>query len=153
MSILPSVLTDGTAENVKFVDEEKNYLGKRTYRFDFDKGEFVTDTMIRCTKTTSSKQFLQEVVTKILSDDRFAYLIYPDNYGNEARHILSLDLPHEILISELQRAYTEALIYHPLIDEVVDFKATVMIDKALVSFTVVGTSGDEILIERSEELG
>lgn len=153
MSILPSVLTDGTAENIRFVDEKKNYQGKRTYQFDFEKGDFVTDPMNRCIKTTTSKQFLQEVVTKILSDDRFAYLIYPDGYGNEARSILELDLPSEILICELQRAYTEALIYHPLISEVVDFKATVMFDKALVSFTVIGSFGDEINVERSETIG
>lgn len=149
MSILPDVLANGTAESIVFVDEEKNYQNKRTYRFDFDKGEFVTDPMNRCLKTTSTRMFLQEVVTKILSDDRYAYLIYPDSYGNEARHILSLDLPHEILLSELQRAYTEALVYHPLIAEVTDFKAVIEVDKAFVRFTVVGTLGDQIQVERS----
>lgn len=45
-------------------------LRKRTFRFDFEKNEFITDVMNHVRMTTSDNERLEQVVEKILHDRR-----------------------------------------------------------------------------------
>ena len=146
MSIFPhSAIADQAAASSVFQSQAQ---GRQTFRFDFMKNEFVTDMMGRVALTKNDRDLLEETIEKILHDERYKYLAYSAAHGNEVGHILSLDLPQDILFSELKRVYCEALIYHPLIQDVRGFSANQQGDKLFVEFTVVGVNNVEIPIRR-----
>jgi hypothetical protein len=120
--------------------------------FDFDKGEFYLDATnkARVRSTTDGREILTQVVQKILHDTRYRYLAYPNSYGNEVESVIAEDYPREVLESELQRVYTEALIYHPLIQDVRDFSFEQEDEKLFCSFTVVGIN--EIILQMREDV-
>ena len=121
MGILP-LSTKQIDSSVTIKTHKDDILGKRTFRFDFEKNEFITDVMNQVRMTTSDNERLEQVVEKILHDRRYKNLIYPDYYGNEIELILNQDDPFEIISCELKRVYTEALIYHPFIESVRQLK-------------------------------
>lgn len=142
MSILPQIYNDVSAiqGNIITKNQEK-YAGKRTYKFDFEKGEFEVDIVGNVIKTKSPEQLLKQVVDKILHDMRYRYRIYPDYYGNELSYILSQDDPFDVLKCEIERVYIEALAYHPLIENVSNFRISNEDDKVFCIFTVTGNNG------------
>lgn len=142
MSVLPEIISEEGASPINFVQESTT--GKRTYMFDFNQNEFITDVTNRVLSTRDDAEVLKETVQKILCDERYKYLIYPDSYGNEISELLSQDMPYDILISELKRVYREALVYHPLIEDVQGFSSFMDGEKLFVEFTVIGVSGVEI---------
>lgn len=129
---------------------EDDLIGKKTFQFDFQKNEFVTDIMGGTVMTSTPNEMLEQVVNKILHDSRYKNLIYPDSYGNEVKVILEQDDPFEVVKCELKRVYEEALIYHPLIESVNDFSVENEGDKIICSFTVEGVNGT--LVDRVEEI-
>lgn len=136
--------------NITIKTSEDIILGKSTFRFDFNKNEFVTDVMGNVIKTTNAKEMLEQVVEKILHDRRYKNLIYPNYYGNEIGFILEQDDPLEIVECELKRVYTEALIYHPLIQSVDNFFFHNEEDKIFCEFVVYGVDG--VTVKKTEEL-
>lgn len=125
--------------------------GTKAFRFDFNKREFVTNLNNQVLTTEDESEILKELVSKILYDDRYKYLIYSDDYGNEINDILAQDLPEEVLISEIKRAYTEALIYHPKIEDVEDMNVYAENNKIYAEFTVVGKYGTKISVQKEVE--
>ncbi len=149
MGILP-LSTKQIDSSVTIKTHKDDILGKRTFRFDFEKNEFITDVMNQVRMTTSDNERLEQVVEKILHDRRYKNLIYPDYYGNEIELILNQDDPFEIISCELKRVYTEALIYHPFIESVSDFLISNDNDKITCEFVVHGVNGTTV--QRVEEL-
>lgn len=129
---------------------QEDTFGKHTFRFDFKKNEFITDMMGNVLKTTNAEERLEQVVEKILHDRRYQNLIYPDDYGNEIAFILAQDDPLEIVECELKRVYTEALIYHPLIERVSDFSFRSEGEKLYCEFVVYGV--ENVTVKKTEEL-
>lgn len=149
MGILP--LSVGQIDSGTTIKTYKdNILGKRTYKFDFEKNEFLTDVMGNVLTTSNPNEMLEQVVNKILHDRRYKNLIYPDYYGNELDLILAQDDPFEIVECELKRVYTEALIYHSLIESLSDFEIRNNGDKVTCEFIVHGVDGT--VVHRTEEL-
>lgn len=150
MGILPSIINqiDSKATIQTYQD---NLLGKRTFQFDFDKNEFITDVMDHPIMTTNNHELLKQVVEKILHDRRYKNLIYPDYYGNEIGLILIQDDPYEVIECELRRCFTEALVYHPLIERVTDFSIRNEEDKVFCEFVVHGIDGTTVPVSVSEE--
>lgn len=143
-TILPGALLSADADQVATVIQtEERYTPKRTPVFDFDAGEFRTNSLNIVAMTDDPNETLKAVVEKILHDDRYKYLAYDASYGNEVRAMLAEDYPFEIIQAELQRLYTEALIYHPAIRGISDFSAQPGSggDSISVTFTVHGTAG------------
>ena len=149
MGILPFAVGQ-LDSNITIQTSEDKALGKSTFRFDFNKNEFVTDVMGNVIKTTNAEEILEQVVEKILHDRRYKNLIYPNYYGNEIRFILEQDDPLEIVECELKRVYTEALIYHPLIQRVDNFSFHNEGDKIFCEFVIYGVDGSTV--KKTEEL-
>lgn len=149
MGILPqsseNIATDTTIKTYK-----DSLIGKKTFKFDFEKNEFVTDVMGNVIMTSNSNEVLEQVVNKILHDRRYKNLIYPDSYGNEVDLILNQDDPYEVVECELRRVYTEALAYHPLIESLSDFSIRGNGDTIICEFIVNGVDGTSV--HRVEEL-
>ena len=144
MGILPSILSNmKSSETIVQTSADISY-GKTTFKFDFEKGDFVTDVLGNVISTSDPKEVLSQVIDKILHDARYRYLAYPNDYGNEIQLILEQDEPFEVIKHELKRLYEEALIYHPLIESVSNFAATLEGDEIVCEFDVAGTNGAEL---------
>lgn len=145
MSIFPD------SNQVSSYSAETSNTGRKTFKFDFSKREFVTNVNNQVLTAEDESEILKETVSKILYDDRYKYLIYSDDYGNEINNILAQDLTEEVLISEIKRAYTEALAYHPKIESIEDMNVYVENNKIYAEFTVVGKYGAIIKIQKEVE--
>lgn len=147
MSILPDsfIQIDDLENIVTEITEEPEY--KKTYAFDYEKGDFVTDSMNRIVEINTPGNVLTEVVNKILHDARYKYLIYSSDYGNEIDSLLKQDEEYEIFALELERIYEESLIYHPLIESISEFSIERQDDKVFCKFYINGYDDTTILIQ------
>lgn len=83
---------------------------------------------------TDNTEAMEQAIFKILSTERFDYLIYSWNYGTEMKAAVGKSFP--VFSSEIKRVIREALMADSRITDVVDFVVT-QIDKRTseVSFT------------------
>lgn len=145
MGVLPEFLSSVDKIKETIIEKNEDKLAKkRTFKFDFQTGEFETDIAGNVLMTSNSEEILKQTVDKILHDSRYKFLVYSDNYGNETDYILAQDDIPEVVEMELKRTYTEALIYHPLIARVSDFAFEYENDVMRCSFIVTGKYGDSI---------
>lgn len=98
----------------------------RTYKMDLEAG--------RVAGFVDNTEAMEQVIFKILSTERFDFLIYSWNYGTETKAAVGKSFP--VFSSEIKRVIREALLTDSRITDVVDF-AVARIDKrtADVSFT------------------
>ena len=143
MGILPELSEKITADTT-IKTYKDSLIAKQTFKFDFEKKEFVTDVMGNAIMTGNPNELLEQVVNKILHDRRYKNLIYPDSYGNEIDLILNQDDPYEVVECELRRVFTEALVYHPLIASLSNFEITGEGDMIFCEFVVNGVDGTSI---------
>ncbi len=143
MGILPE-LSEKIMSDMTIKTYKDSIIGKKTFQFDFEKNEFVTDVMGNVMMTDNPNEILRQVVNKVLHDQRYKNLIYPDSYGNEIDLILNQDDPYEVVECELRRTYTEALAYHPLIASLSNFEIREDGDKIYCEFVVNGVDGTSV---------
>lgn len=131
----PSVVTIGQTVTVTPAAEQPT----KTYKVDFD-----TDRVAGYVDETEA---MKQAIFKILSTERFLYLIYSWNYGIELNAVVGKSYP--VFSSEIKRVITEALLADSRITDVTDFQVE-QIDKrtARVSFTAETIFG-EIPVERT----
>ena len=130
----PSVVTIGQTVTVTPAAEQPT----KTYKVDFDTG--------RVAGYVDETEAMKQAIFKILSTERFLYLIYSWNYGIELDAVVGKS--YQVFESEIKRVITEALLADSRITDVTDFEVT-QIDKrtASVKFTAETIFG-EIPIER-----
>lgn len=131
----PSVVTIGQTVTVTPAAEQPT----KTYKVDFDIG--------RVAGYVDETEAMKQAIFKILSTERFLYLIYSWNYGIELNEVVGKSYP--VFSSEIKRVITEALLADSRITDVTDFQVE-QIDKrtARVSFTAETIFG-EIPVERT----
>lgn len=137
MALIPTASTVTIGQDVTVTPAAEQPT--RTYKADFDTGRvagFVDET-----------EAMKQAIFKILSTERFAYLIYSWNYGIELNAVVGKSYP--VFSSEIKRVITEALLADSRITDVTDFQVE-QIDKrtARVSFTAETIFG-EIPVERT----
>jgi hypothetical protein len=145
MSILPESLLN-TANNVIITKQAE--MPKKTFIFDFDKKEFVTDTMGNVVTAINNESIVRGVIEKIFNDARYRYLIYDNTYGNEIGDLIAQDEPREVFDTEIKRLIREALVYHPFIKDVTDINVTYEGESAFASFVVESADGIMFSVER-----
>ena len=80
------------------------------------------------------------MVMKILSTERYAYVIYSSQYGVELDRMIGQD--YDFIVSDLERTITEALLADDRILSITDFVAEqTAIDRMTVTFTVNSVVG------------
>ena len=126
----PSVVTIGQTVTVTPAAEQPT----KTYKVDFDTG--------RVAGYVDETEAMKQAIFKILSTERFLYLIYSWNYGIELNAVVGKSYP--VFSSEIKRVITEALLADSRITDVTDFHKRT----ARVSFTVETIFG-EIPVERT----
>lgn len=84
----------------------------RSWRFDFDAGEFVLTPTGRVAESRDTDAWL-EWCRKALHTARYRYLIYSRNYGHEFEDLIGRGLTQEAIKSEIKRIVTECLMVDP----------------------------------------
>lgn len=99
----------------------------KTYKLDLEKKRIVG-------KIDNEDAILQ-LVLKILHTERYAYVIYSQNYGVELDRLIGQD--YNFIVSDIERTMTDALLADDRILSITDFKTEQdTIDTMSVSFTV-----------------
>lgn len=94
----------------------------------------------RITKMVNDIEAVKQSVFKILSTERFNYLIYSFNYGAELDGLIGSS---PIFIqSELKRRITEALLQDDRITTIQNFQVSFMGENAIATFTAVSVFGN-----------
>jgi hypothetical protein len=118
---------------------------KPSYRFDFEKGDFVVDGAGRVPLLDGHAAWGQWVVKTVMTE-RFAFLAYSNRHGVELdRAVRQQHRP--VAEAELARSITEALLQDPRTGAVSDFRFTWRGDELTVRFTASPTIGTPITVE------
>lgn len=104
----------------------------KTYRIRMDE-EHITGTIDRL-------EAMKQTVYKILSTERYRYVIYSWNYGVEFEDLIGK--PVSYCLPEIERRITEALLQDDRITEVYDFQFEMKRGSVLVKFRVKTTQGE-----------
>lgn len=113
-----------------------------TYRLDMDTG--------RVRGRVDGIDAIRQSVYKIISTERYAYLIYTWNYGIELERFIGSD--YDFVSSDMERTITEALIQDDRILGIKDFSINrTGPDKVHIMFTVESVEG-EVRIEEEVQL-
>lgn len=110
-----------------------------TYKMNFE------DETIR--NYTNDLEAIEQACYKILSTERYRYIIYSWGYGIELDALFGQPLPY--VYSELPRRIKEALLYDDRISDVTDFQLSHKKGDVTALFTVVTTAGT---LELSKEV-
>lgn len=106
-----SAIRPGAAVQAKF---------GRSWRFDYDRGDFVTTPTGKVAESTDAEAWL-EWCKKAIRTERYTYLAYSRGYGQEYDEIIPRNLTRQEVESELVRMTTEALKTDPRTDRVGPF--------------------------------
>lgn len=140
--------TVGIAE-ATYVDEAAsdtvNY-GK-TVQFDFEKHEFILSPTGR-QKTVTNSDAWGEWCVKALCSERYKYLIYSDNYGEEIDTLLGKSYPRKVVESEIRRMVKDCLMVDKRTASVDNFQFTWIDDGIMFSCDVKNTIGETMTISR-----
>ncbi len=113
------------------------------WKFDFDKGEFVTTPTGRFAPATGKEAYL-EWAQKALLTPRYRHPIYSRNYGHEFDDLMGRGYTHEVAESEIRRIVNDTLMVDPRTNAVQNFAFTW--DSDSLHFTC------EILMANSEKV-
>lgn len=139
----------------KIISEENQSLrkpGGKTYKYDFKKGDFVIkDGRL---VEVEGKEAIKVWIEKILRTEKFKFKVYTENnkddYGLTIKKlILGKKIPFFFLQSELKREITEALLKHPDIDNIANFKISQNVTTLTISFITLLKDGDYTEMEVS----
>ncbi|MGD6845226.1 DUF2634 domain-containing protein [Bacillus infantis] len=128
-------------------DLETSYSGK-SFLFDFDKGDFV----FRNGKLVpvEGKEALKVWINKVLKTEKFRFEIYEKEEREEEYGVIIEDLiiGHSFSLpfieSEQKREITVALLRHPMIDSLEDFRVEREKSLLRISFEVILADGDSL---------
>jgi len=117
----------------------------KSWLFDFEKGDFVTDGAGRVVEADGHTAWVQWCVKAVLTE-RFAHVIYSTDYGSEIEQALKQP-SRKAVEAELERVITEALLVDPRTELVKDFAFQWEGNAVKVSFTAVPVIGESARLE------
>ncbi|MGD9663290.1 MAG: DUF2634 domain-containing protein [Porticoccaceae bacterium] len=117
----------------------------KSWLFDFEKGDFVTDGAGRVIEADGYTAWAQWCVKAVLTE-RFAHVIYSSDYGTELEQAMRQP-SRAAAEAELERAITEALLVDPRTERITDFTFEWEGDAVKVGFTAVPVIGTPERVE------
>ncbi|GAA0389377.1 DUF2634 domain-containing protein [Paenibacillus motobuensis] len=111
---------------------EETQETSRTYRLDFQNN--------RMAGMTDGLDAVKQAAYKILQTERFAHLIYGNDYGFEGHSLIGRSSGY--VRSDLNRRVTEALLQDDRISGITDFQVDIKDDQAVASFLLHSIYGD-----------
>lgn len=91
----------------------------KEYAFDFEKNDFLL--VDGKNKIVSGMEAVKVWIFKALQTERYRYLAYSWNYGNELEDLIGQGFSNEVLESEIERCIKEALLINPYITSITNF--------------------------------
>ncbi|WP_409174359.1 DUF2634 domain-containing protein [Brevibacillus fortis] len=116
----------------------KNVL--RTYKFDFESGQFVVRPDGKSVMIDGEEALLQKA-TKALRTDRYMYSIYSSDYGNELKEVIRSDGTRAWKQAEAKRLVREALEYLHGIERCESFSFEWVSNTMKISFLMITEEG------------
>lgn len=120
----------------------------RSWRFDFDAGEFVLTPTGRVAETQDTDSWL-EWCKKALQTARYRYLVYSRNYGQEFDNLIGRHLTRAGNESEIKRIVTECLMVDHRTARVENFTFTWEDDQCFFTCEVSNVRGETGTISES----
>ncbi|XID92504.1 DUF2634 domain-containing protein [Paenibacillaceae bacterium WGS1546] len=99
---------------------EENIFFGRSWRFDFEAGEFVTTPTGKVAGSEGKDAWI-EWCKKALQTERYRHLIYSRGYGQEFNELIRSGLTRSAIELEIERIATETLLADPRTASVDDF--------------------------------
>ncbi|WP_168120959.1 DUF2634 domain-containing protein [Paenibacillus sp. HB172176] len=118
----------GVLGKASVADERQPSL---TWKLDFERGRVVGKL--------DGMEAIKQTIDQILQTQRYSYLIYSFNYGNELSRLIGMS--PLFLRSEAARVIREALTQDDRIGDISDLQIVNAADRALISFTVLTELG------------
>lgn len=119
-----------------------------TVQFDFEKHEFILSPTGKM-KTVDESDAWGEWCVKALCTERFAYLIYSSDYGEEIDTLMGQSKPHAVIESEVRRMVKECMMCDPRTASVDEFSFTWIDDGFIFSCKITNTLGESMTITRT----
>lgn len=123
----------------------------RSWKFDYDRGEFVTTPSGRIA-TANPREAWVEWCEKAIRTPRYRHVIYSRDYGNELEDLLGSDHPRSVIESEVERMVTETLLADDRTGSVDRFSFAWIADGCTFSCQVTSVQEDVEILE-SEVIG
>ena len=118
-----------------------------TVQFDFEKHEFILSPTGK-QKTVTGADAWGEWCVKALCTERFKYLVYSDNYGEELDTLIGKSRPHAVIESEIKRMTKDCLMCDARTANVDEFEFQWLTDGIMFSCRVTNTIGEAMTIWR-----
>ena len=118
-----------------------------TVQFDFEKHEFILSPTGKQKEGTEEYAW-GELCVKALCTERFNYLVYDSNYGEELDTLLGTSRPHEVIESEIRRMVKECLMCDKRTASVSEFSFQWVEDGIIFSCRITNTLGDDMTLTR-----
>ena len=119
-----------------------------TVQFDFEKHEFILSPAGK-QKTVTGADAWGEWCVKALCTERFKYLVYSSDYGEEVDTLMGQSKPHAVIESETRRMVKECLMCDPRTASVDEFYFTWIDDGFIFSCKITNTLGESMTITRT----
>lgn len=119
-----------------------------TVQFDFEKHEFILSPTGK-QKTVTGADAWGEWCVKALCTERFKYLVYSSDYGEEVDTLMGQSKPHAVIESETRRMVKECLMCDPRTASVDEFSFTWIDDGFIFSCKITNTLGESMTITRT----
>ncbi|WP_121615206.1 DUF2634 domain-containing protein [Virgibacillus halodenitrificans] len=146
---MPNLFPAGVDENMVQADTDSDEVKfGRSWKFDFNKGEFVTSPVGKVQEADPLEAWV-EWCKKAINTARYRYLIYSEDHGQEFHDLISLHLTREANESEIQRMITECLMVNPRTARVENFIFHWEKDTVRFSFDIYNVLDENVRIEDS----
>lgn len=109
---MPNLYPTDTATTTELAETTAEVTFGKSWRFDFDKGDFV-QTPTGKVATSEDEDAWLEWCQKAILTDRYRYLIYGRNHGQEFEDLIRRNLNRVGNESEIKRIITECLMVDP----------------------------------------
>ena len=118
-----------------------------TVRFDFETHEFILSPTGKQTSLTGSDAWAEWCV-KAMATERYNYLVYSHEYGEEIDTLLGQSMPHEVVESEIRRMTKECLLLDKRTASIDNFQFEWINDGVIFSCQITNTLGDSLILTR-----
>lgn len=117
---------------------------RRSYAWDYEKGDFVTDPAGRVAGCTGAEAYMTWCY-KVAQTERYACRAYGTEIGVQMERVMLQD-DERMAESMLQRTVTDALMVNPRTESVSGFEFVRTSDGLHCSFEVCGTGGNSFRV-------
>ena len=139
MSIFPAV-EEGQAEEVQEIADS---VVLREYAWDFIRNDFIFENGRQ--KIAEGLEALKIWAYKALVTERYKYLAYSWDYGQEIANLIGSNISSDFVKSEVKRYIEEAFLVNPHIKGIKNLSTTIKEDKISVDFTILSDLGEVVI--------